>query len=659
MAADQFPAATQNAFTLSQAADLADKLGAPVCSAAPAGQARPSMASRASQLMSANDKTDVRPSCQQSLNLTFYFDGTGNNRDADIGTGEHSNVARMFLAHKDNDKAIGLYAFYLPGIGTYFPEIGDPGGTTKGLAFGAEGSKRLDWAFKQFDEKLAYHVALAQNPTNKITMIRVAAFGFSRGATLARAFARMFHERCEHKAGGWQLKADGHPVRLTFLGLWDTVASVGLPMSANNTPLAQSLGLMSAETALKARNSTTNGVRALAFGQPGADPAPGSADGHMSWANPLDIGPMVEQCVHMVAAHEMRNSFPLDSCRRGMGYPGCVEEMVYPGVHSDVGGGYRPGEGARSDKPGQMLSLIPLRAMHRKAWEAGVPLFPLSGLPTTDLKEYFAADEASQPEFTKLVELWTHYMTQAGMGGRGIGQMFNAHMRLYYGWRFHKIRLNQAAQASGQDTMDAATLKQRERQWLRERRELEAEMKPAKAKMDAAQTALGQAKTRLRTAEQNQLNYGQAIDPRLTTSVAESETMAAQPTDDYLKLKARFDTLPGTEGQFAKNLAVYDAQLISDAQAIRATQRAEPNAPLRPHYRNLLDAYEAEFVEGAGLRDLKVIEFFDNYVHDSLAGFAQDATLPSDPRVIYLGADTKSQHAMNAPASASRAAVPA
>ena len=30
---------------------------------------------------------------------------------------------------------------------------------------------------------------------------------------------------------------------------------------------------------------------------------------------------------------------------------------------------------------------------------------------------------------------------------------------------------------------------------------------------------------------------------------------------------------------------------------------------------------------------------------DSLAGFAQDATLPSDPRVIYIGDDIKSRHA--------------
>ena len=43
---------------------------------------------------------------------------------------------------------------------------------------------------------------------------------------------------------------------------------------------------------------------------------------------------------------------------------------------------------------------------------------------------------------------------------------------------------------------------------------------------------------------------------------------------------------------------------------------------------------------------VKIIAFFDNYVHDSLAGFARDATLPSDPRVIYIGADVKAKYAL-------------
>ena len=37
--------------------------------------------------------------------------------------------------------------------------------------------------------------------------------------------------------------------------------------------------------------------------------------------------------------------------------------------------------------------------------------------------------------------------------------------------------------------------------------------------------------------------------------------------------------------------------------------------------------------------------FFDLYVHDSLAGFAKDETLPSDPRCIYVGGDEESRHA--------------
>jgi hypothetical protein len=59
----------------------------------------------------------------------------------------------------------------------------------------------------------------------------------------------------------------------------------------------------------------------------------------------------------------------------------------------------------------------------------------------------------------------------------------------------------------------------------------------------------------------------------------------------------------------------------------------------------LLEAYENEFEKNSGLTDEKIISFFDNYVHDSLVGFAKDATLPSDPRVVYLGGDAKYRHA--------------
>jgi len=89
---------------------------------------------------------------------------------------------------------------------------------------------------------------------------------------------------------------------------------------------------------------------------------------------------MAERCIHHVAAHEIRNSFPLDTVLQDGRYAANVVEVVYPGVHSNVGGGYRPGEGGRLANPFGMLSAIPLQAMYDEAYRAGVPLRPIATL---------------------------------------------------------------------------------------------------------------------------------------------------------------------------------------------------------------------------------------------------------------------------------------
>ncbi|KAG1085887.1 hypothetical protein G6F57_019154 [Rhizopus arrhizus] len=63
-------------------------------------------------------------------------------------------------------------------------------------------------------------------------------------------------------------------------------------------------------------------------------------DGHGGWATAEDlrIPADVRRCVHMVAAHEVRGSFPVDLVDGAN-----CEQIIYPGVHSDVGGGYTPG----------------------------------------------------------------------------------------------------------------------------------------------------------------------------------------------------------------------------------------------------------------------------------------------------------------------------
>ncbi|MGZ8302215.1 MAG: T6SS phospholipase effector Tle1-like catalytic domain-containing protein, partial [Telluria sp.] len=178
-----------------------------------------------------------------------------------------------------------------------------------------------------------------------VKKIYVSVFGFSRGATQARAFINWLQSLCKldaqlrGKPDGMSL--GGFDVEFDFLGIFDTVASVG------------------------AGNTLGNGVGRL-------------FDGHGAWADSEDslrIPPGVN-CLHLVAAHELRRSFPVDSISiNGALHEGC-EEIVVPGVHSDVGCGYCPGEQGRgTDSNGDdMLARIPLLMMYRAARLKGVPL---------------------------------------------------------------------------------------------------------------------------------------------------------------------------------------------------------------------------------------------------------------------------------------------
>lgn len=80
----------------------------------------------------------------------------------------------------------------------------------------------------------------------------------------------------------------------------------------------------------------------------------------------------------MVSAHEQRLCFPLDSVAttQNGSYPdGVIGEWVYPGMHSDVGGGYPPGDQGKSrDGQGMLLSQLPLLHMYRLAFDLGAPL---------------------------------------------------------------------------------------------------------------------------------------------------------------------------------------------------------------------------------------------------------------------------------------------
>ncbi|WP_418222313.1 T6SS phospholipase effector Tle1-like catalytic domain-containing protein [Burkholderia stabilis] len=357
--------------------------------------------------------------CPKTLHVNLFFDGTNNNLEWDTKYTKkptHSNVARMFRACQRKKEA-GIFSEYVPGVGTPFFEIGEMAFTSEGKAFALGFGMRVAWGYTRLLNAL--HIAMtgsrllddpearalcssidndvmASNGTltqivgkvskalpmagsiatasqvyygyksraklerlhgelsalqkkhrgpggqlnRSIKKVWVNVFGFSRGA----AGARVFVNRLINTWAPDGMIAGAIPYEVNFLGIFDTVASVGLP-----------------DTATAAIDMA-------------------DLDGHWAWTakGALNIPASVKKCVHFFSIHEQRMSFPLDSIREQHAYPVSEPrriEVAYPGVHSDVGGGYAFNEEGKSrDGDGSKLSQVTLHNMYIEALKAGVPL---------------------------------------------------------------------------------------------------------------------------------------------------------------------------------------------------------------------------------------------------------------------------------------------
>lgn len=378
---------------------------------------------------------DNRPTCSGQVHVGIFFDGTGNNMKDDFELPppekrKHSNIVRLFHTHR-NEPSNGYLSYYIPGVGTPFPEIGDKNkytGPNRGAAAGEKGEDRLIWAFTRLlnaphqfvfgdtplipndlAKTIVGNVATPTSPgamrrvvlntwqgklkaalagqKPKVEQINLSVFGFSRGAAEARTFVNWLFEVCKQEGGGWTFA--GIPIRLQFLGIFDTVASVGLA------------------------NLMDNGVLA----------------GHQGWAdNTQEIHPAVEQCVHFVAGHEVRACFPLDSVRVKSHYPANAMEIMYPGAHSDVGGGYAPGALGVSPKQDSFMSMIPGVNMYHEARKSGVPL-----MVWEQLDQRFR--QALTPSTTVISDFNT-YVRDSKIGSGPVEEMGRRHMSLYFSYRF-------------------------------------------------------------------------------------------------------------------------------------------------------------------------------------------------------------------------------
>ncbi len=377
---------------------------------------------------------DIKSSCTSNLFFGFFFDGTCNNYELAAKTGDQSNVARMYdifpgrgvpkvLDHViwkyRPERYTNFFRTYIPGVSSPFDQVNDSGKEwmkTLGGSVGYKGGDRIIWAliqainnvnryfhgqplvlpqeatalatslslsrearfmmtkidvpvvkakeknviqprlqFEQLIRRLHASVSVhwtknGAPPIKKdpgiVKCLHVSIFGFSRGATQARAFTNWLDSLCRLDAlvrGEGISSLGGFRVEFDFLGIFDTVASVGPGNTLGNMLLFK------------------------------------NANGHGAWADAEDslrVPDCVKRCVHLVAGHELRRSFPCDSISIGSSLPARASEIVFPGVHSDIGGGYEPRQQGKGVDPSgaDMLSRIPLLFMYKQARLAGVPL---------------------------------------------------------------------------------------------------------------------------------------------------------------------------------------------------------------------------------------------------------------------------------------------
>jgi Uncharacterized alpha/beta hydrolase domain (DUF2235) len=123
--------------------------------------------------------------------------------------------------------------------------------------------------------------------------------------------------------------------------------------------------------------------------------------------------------------------------RGGKAYGSRIKEYVYPGAHSDVGGGYSPGDqGKATGERTTLLSQIPLNDMFFEALNSGVALQRLDEMPG-ETRADFKIDPKLDSAFSAYAA-WTVYNEKedvAAAKGAAAENRMQYHMHLYWRWR--------------------------------------------------------------------------------------------------------------------------------------------------------------------------------------------------------------------------------
>lgn len=628
---------------------------------------------------------DVPEPCCKTLHISLCFDGTNNHEPSDsiadpICT---SNVARLYhasLGQAPEALQKGFFTYYSPGVGTVFEEIKEYLPSSNGLISARGGEDRINWglsrlidalqttlteeplllgqtqalveamgtslaasmlsdgmlknsarkrkaAVQPYEEQLASLLKERKSAEKKpeILAMRLYVYGFSRGAAQARAFANWLMELTRRQNGeASEYRFAGLPISIEFLGLFDTVAAVGF---ADSVPFAA---------------------------------------GHMDWASgtmrlpdedleqtcmptglPEDCR-FLKRCVHLVSAHEQRASFPLDSIRRrektadgkrdkyqASDYRKDTWEYVYPGMHSDVGGGYPPGDqGKARGGQGELLSQITLHHMYRSAFAAGAPLqVPADTADVADLvEEWRKMDGRTRNEFDftpQLVTRFNAWQKQAKAGP--LEEVIKQEQALITAWRIDRYAggidkqgFYRHVQGGDMSKEKQAALKRLHAHKLAENsaaaqgKELPVLSEREQQQHEADLKLVGgtDAYTRINTNK----TFEPALDDRQLRSAA------AEFKRDYTRNWGVLeDTFKG---------GVINLLLGGTVYLMNEEDEAQEYAEL---YKNGTERNEELFVRGVIVNGQQaLVELFDEQVHDSRAWFMNSATGEREPFTDYF-----------------------
>jgi uncharacterized protein (DUF2235 family) len=230
-----------------------------------------------------------------SKNIAVFIDGTDDTFTS--GAKNNSNVGLLYEACVNDERQFKFYSDG-PGIG------GHVLASAVGTGVNVRVQRGYDWCQENYEEGDSIFL-----------------FGFSRGAFAARSVAGMiravglrrkdaqatnddafavYQRAMDDPAAAAAFKAaNSRDVKIHFIGVWDTVGSVALPLAL-----------------------TLKSIPLAPF-------------------HDVGFGPHIENAAHAVSIDEQRWDFQPTYFDPALLQPGqTLEQVFFPGVHSDIGGGY-------------------------------------------------------------------------------------------------------------------------------------------------------------------------------------------------------------------------------------------------------------------------------------------------------------------------------